>query len=374
MNFKRNEQNMKRLLCIVGSMNTGGAETFLMKLYRALDKSKYQMDFCVSIKEKGFYDDEITSLGGKMYYVPPKTRNPLINFIEIKKLVSEEKYKYVMRIGQNSMVAFDLLAAWLGGAERRILRSSNSNTCGGSVSNILHKLFSFMPKLVPNVKIAPSTEAAEFVFGKNATRKGKVVYLKNAISVETFSFDERKREQKRKELGLEDKFTVGHVGRLTHQKNHKFLLNVFAEILKKLPDSVLFLVGDGELRETIEKQAKDMNILNNIKFLGVRSDIPELLSSMDVMVFTSFYEGMPNTVIEAQASGLPCVISDSITKEANITGLVEYLSLEESAELWSQRAIEKRDWQRKDYSKEFSDAGYNISASAKYFEQIIFEQ
>ena len=150
------------MLCIVSSMDRGGAETFLMKIYRCLDKNEYQMDFCVSKKEKGFYDDEILSQGGKIFYVPPKSKNPFKTFIEIKKIVKSENYNYVLRTSQQSLAALDLLAAKLGGAKVLIYRSSNAGMTGNKINKIINKFFSFLPKIIPNVKIAPSTEAAEF--------------------------------------------------------------------------------------------------------------------------------------------------------------------------------------------------------------------
>ena len=161
---------MKRLLCIVGSMNRGGAETFLMKIYRALDKTNYQMDFAVT--GKGLYDEEIESLGGKMWTIRPKSEGLVRNFLGIKSLVRKQDYQSVLRISQNSLSALELYAAKLGGAKIRAFRSSNSQSVNGTKrEDIVHKLFMFMPRFFANVKIAPSTEAAEFMFGKKEIKK-----------------------------------------------------------------------------------------------------------------------------------------------------------------------------------------------------------
>ena len=365
---------MKRILCIVSSMNAGGAETFLMKIYRAMDKTKYQMDFCVSSKDKGFYDEEIKSYGGKIFYAPPKTKNPLNSFLVIKKIVKDNKYKYVMRISQHAFGVLDLIAAKLGGAKKLVLRSSNSSTDSGRLSEFLHKAFKFLPMLVPNVKIAPSSIAGEFVFGKSAVKKNKVLLLNNAVCVKDFVFSAETRNKKRAELGLDKEFVIGHIGRLVYQKNHKFLIKVFSEIVKCYPEAILLLVGDGELKSDIETLAVKLNVLDNICFLGIRSDIPELLMAMDVMVFPSFYEGMPNTIIEAQASGLRCVISDTITREANITGLVDYVSLDDSEINWANKILEyNNNYARTDQTDSFTEAGYNIEKVARIFEKTIFE-
>ncbi len=219
---------MKRLLCIVGKMDAGGAETFLMKIYRKLDKTKYQMDFCVAQKEKGFYDSEIFDMGGKIHYITPKSKNPIKNFLDIKNIVKKNDYKYVLRVSQHSLSNLELLAAKLGGAKKLAYRSSNSNSGGNKINMILHYLFRPIGNLISNIKIAPSQEAAEFMFGKKNFEKGNVIILNNAIDYEQFKFDEKNREEIRNEIEIKnDVFLIGHVGRFTKQKNHQFLIDVF---------------------------------------------------------------------------------------------------------------------------------------------------
>lgn len=366
---------MKRLLCIVGSMNAGGAETFLMKIYRALDKTKYQMDFAVSTREPGFYDDEIRAMGGKIFYVAPKTKNLWKNFADVKKLVKREKYRYVLRTTQHSLAALDLLAARLGGAKVRVYRSANSQTGGkNKISLLLHRVCRFMPKRFANVRIAPSTEAAEFVFGKGCVKKGFASLLPNAIDLPVYAYDPEGREKVRQELGISpETFVVGHVGRFYEQKNHTFLIDVFKSVLEKNRNAVLLLVGNGALQEQIERKTCELGIRDSVIFAGVRSDIPAVLSAMDVFAFPSFYEGMPNTVIEAQATGLPCVIADTITREANITGLVEYLPLS-TADEWTPKILCRERASRIDAREMFKLRGYDIQSSADKFVQLIFEK
>lgn len=364
---------MKRLLCIVGSMNAGGAETFLMKLYRQLDKTKYQMDFAVAVQEKGFYDDEIISMGGKIFHITPKSEGLLKNFRSIKRLVKDEKYQCVLRTSQHSLSALELLAAWMGGAMTRVFRSSNSNTTtGGGTDLKLHKLCMFMPRWFANVRIAPSTEAAEFMFGKGCIAKGKAQLVHNGIDLNLYHFDEQNRQSVRAEFGVEDKYVIGHVGRFNQQKNHKKLIEIFEELKRERPDAVLLLVGKGELEGDIKKLVRDKCLADSVIFAGVRSDVPRLLSGMDVFVFPSLYEGMPNTVIEAQASGLPSIVADTITREANITGLVTYLPLSFSAEKWAKQITKMSLMTRKDTSKEFKRAGYDIENATEIVINLTF--
>ena len=182
----------------------GGAETFLMKIYRVIDKEKYQMDFIVSTKEEGFYDNEIKRLGGRIYYVPAKSENFIKSFLAIKSIVKEKKYKYVIRVNEHSLSVLDLIAAKLGGADKLIMRSSNAGTAGKKLNKVLHKMFKFLPKIVPNVKLAPSSEAACYTFGKKQLKNGKVKILHNAIPYRDFIFNCEIREKVRKNLKIED--------------------------------------------------------------------------------------------------------------------------------------------------------------------------
>lgn len=364
---------MKRLLCIVGSMNAGGAETFLMKLYRKIDKTEFQMDFAVATVDKGFYDDEILSMGGRIYHIRPKSSGMIRNFLEIKKLVKREKYAYVMRTSQHSLSALELLAARLGGAKTTVFRSSNSNTTSGrSKALLLHRFFGFLPRWNANIKIAPSTEAAEFMFGKNCIKKGRAILIHNAIDLSIFRYDKNARMRIKTDFMIPAGTSiVGHIGRFNRQKNHLFLLDIFNEIHKQNHNTVLMLVGKGELEEEIKEKIKALNLEKSVVLTGVRSDIPTLLSAMDVLVFPSFYEGMPNTVIEAQATGLPCLISDTITKEANVTGLVHYMPLNDPV-AWAETALSMISETRAQTKEIMVEKGYDIDSVSKEFVRLVF--
>ncbi|WDL92127.1 glycosyltransferase family 1 protein [Bacillus sp. HNR-4] len=361
----------KRLLCIVNTINAGGAETFLMKLYRALDKRKYQMDFyCMSL-EKGYYEEEIKKLGGKVYYAVPKSQSWIKAFFTLKGVVKENKYEYVMRVSQHSLATFDLIAARMGGAQVLVQRSSNSNAAS-KIGRVLHDLFRWLPMTIPNVKIAPSTEAAEYTFGKNCVKNGKAILIKNAIPLESFLFNKEKRNKLRKELNLDGKFVVGHVGRFDTQKNHSYLIDIFSEIVKRNVNSILVLTGKGSLENEIKEKVEKLGLIENVIFTGVRSDIPDIMMAMDVFIFPSLYEGMPNTVIEAQGTGLPCIISDTITREADITENIEYLSINEEPEKWAEKAlIYSSGYERGDVQKAFVKKGYDINCESKKLMELV---
>ena len=319
---------MTRILCLVSAMNAGGAETFLMKIYRNLDKNLYQMDFCVNVNEEGLYDAEIKQMGGKIYHIPSKSENRKEFAKQLYNIVKDNEYKNVMRITSNAMGFYDLHIAKKAGAINCIARSSNSSDGGSLKSKIAHVLGKTLFKKAVDIKIAPSNLAAIHTFGKKDYNDGKVKILHNGIDFEEYKFSEIARKKIRVELGLnDDQVVVGHIGRFMTQKNHKFLLDVFKEIHKQHNNTVLMLVGDGELKTDIENKAKEYGLIDSVIFTGVRKDVPALLSAIDIFLFPSLYEGMPNTVIEAQASGLKCLISDTITSQVVLTPQITQLPL-----------------------------------------------
>lgn len=366
---------MKRLLCLIGSMNTGGSETFLMKMFRGIDKSKYSMDFCINVEQECFYEKEIKELGGKVYKIPSKSENLKEFKKQLAEIVKNNGYEYVLRITSTAMGFMDLKIAKKAGARVCSARSSNSSDGNSLKAKIAHRLGRLLYGKFVDVKFAPSDLAAEYTFGKRAVQKGKVALLHNGVDLSVFHFDQDGRKNIRKEFGIgEAQMVVGHIGRFMEQKNHMFLLDIFHQIYAQDNSAVLLLVGTGELQAQIEEKIKALGLEKNVIFAGVRSDVPQLLSAMDVFVFPSFYEGMPNTVIEAQATGLPCVIADTITKEADITGLVNYLSLSDSAEKWAETACSLVSGARKNTKEDFMNNKYDIESVAQEFVRLVFDE
>lgn len=346
-----------------------------MKTLRAIDTTKYQMDFCVNVQEKGYYDDEIYALGGKIFRIPSKSENVKAFKKQLTEIVQKEKYEYVFRITSNGAGFMDLKIAKKAGARVCSARSSNSSDGNSIKSKIAHRLGRLLYGKYVDVKFAPSDLAAEYTFGKKAVQKGAVSILHNGVDLNVFGFDETGRENIRAEFGISPSQTViGHIGRFMSQKNHTFLLDIFRQIYAQDNNAVLLLVGKGELETQIREKIKALGLERNVIFTGVRSDIPKLLSAMDVFVFPSFYEGMPNTVIEAQATGLPCVIADTITQEADITGLVQYLPLTDSAEEWTRVAIKAISKERKNTKDDFIKNKYDIESVAKEFVRLVFDE
>ena len=355
--------SVKRLLCCMSVMDVGGAETFLMKQYRRLDREKYQLDFCVNVEERGAYDDEIEALGGRIFRIPPKTKDPVTCLSSLRKIVKDNGYEAVFCSSAKSGVALDLLAARAGGAKRLIHRSSSAGDDGGKIERILGAIIGPLTKIVPNVKLAPSVLAAEFCFGKGCVEKGKAHILNNGIDTDIFSYSDELRAETRKNLGLNDEFTLIHVGRFVDVKNQDFLVDVFEQVANAHPNSKLVLVGVGDLEEKIRTKVHQKGLSEKVLFLGARKDVPALLSAADVLVFPSFYEGMPNAVIEAQALSLHCVVSDKITADCRITDLVDFLPLGD-AKQWAEKILTLADgYERKNMAERFKKIRYDAQST-----------
>lgn len=357
---------MKRILCIISSLDAGGAETFLMKVYRFLAPLGYQFDFVVS-KDGGCYTSEVLERGGKIFVIPTRSENLFGALNGIRLAVKENQYNYILKLGEHSLAVLDLLAAKFGGAKILGVRACNAPTGLGVLHRAIHLLGRPFLNCITNVKIAPSILAANFLFGS----KKDVSILHNGVDLNIFRYNSNYGESIRNEFGLEDKLVIGHIGRFHKQKNHKFLLEIFKGISVLHKDATLLLVGTGELEGEIRKWIKLYNLEGKVILTGQRFDIPQLLSAMDVFVFPSLYEGMPNTVIEAQATGLPCVIADTITAEANITGLVKYLPLSLSSSEWAKMVLNTISSIRKDTHNDFVIHGYDIESVAKEFVSIL---
>lgn len=318
---------MKRILFIIGEMNLGGAESFIMKMYRVLNKEKYQFDFVIN--KDGFYSEEIKRLGGKIFYTALKSKHFFKSSRQITQIVRENGYKDVIRFGTSNTSYFDLRAAKKGGAIHLGVRTLSANQ-----GNIVKKLVSFMlrPFLnsIATIKFAPSQKAAEKTYGKRAKN---VYILKNGVDFKLFVYDENKRKMLRKELNIDnDAIVFGHVGRLSKEKNHSFLIELFSRYYNLNKNSYLVLVGNGPLLNELKKEAKRLLIDKNVLFLGARADVSTIYSCFDYFLFPSFYEGMPNSLIEAQANGLTCFYSDKITKECELSKNIIRLKLNQ--QLW----------------------------------------
>lgn len=326
---------MIRVLHIVGNMNMGGQETFIMNLYRKIDTNKIQFDFVVHSKERGYYDDEIERLGGKIYRILPMGKSFMRHCKELYRILKENRDYIVHRHTCSSIIAIDLLIAKIAKIQKIIVHCHATKATNHSNLNVLFK--PLMNRLA-NIKLACSKSAGEFLFGE----KQKFEVINNAIDIEKFKFNEKIRRIIRTEYKVNNKLVIGHVGRFDKAKNHKFILEIFEKILQKQNNSELWLVGDGVLKTEIEEIAKQKRLSEKIRFFGTKNNVNELMSGMDTFIFPSIYEGLGIVLIEAQMSGLICTVSDRIQEEAIVTDNVNILSLDSGVEEWSNTILNSR--------------------------------
>ena len=324
---------MKKVLQSLGSLNMGGAETMIVNVLKAMDKSVVGFDFVIPGAEPGYYEDCVKQLGASVWHIPKRSESFLRHHLEFYRVVKCGGYKTVHIHTQNAF--FSSLQVFLvhrAGAKCVIVHSHNTMDWRSGKIVKLHKLCRKWLYRHTDIRLACGKEAAKWLFG---TMQG-VEIIPLPVDCDRLFFEKKKQQLLKKEYGLEHKKVYLHVGRFSAVKNHRFLLEVFEQIKKTEPDSVLLLAGDGELREEIKAQAQKSPFGKDIRFLGNISNVPEMMVLSDVFLFPSIYEGLPTVLLEAQAAGLPCFVSDRITQEAKLTDQVHMLSLDDGAEKWAQ--------------------------------------
>lgn len=348
---------MIRVLQVVNDMHRAGLETMLMNYYRNIDKNEIQFDFLTHRPEKSDYDDEIISMGGKVYYAPRLYPQNYGRYFEYMNKFFEEHPEYqIIHSHIDSMSYLPLLAAKKAGIPIRIAHSHNTSI-DRDFKYILKQLFRFKITSVANHYCACGKEAGKFLFGNR-----EITIIPNAIEVNKFLYDAEMRRKKREELGINDEFVLGHVGRLAYQKNHKFLIEIFSEVHKKDSNTVLFLIGIGEKEHEIREQIHMLGLDKVVRFLGNRSDVNELYQAMDLFIMPSFFEGIPVTGIEAQFAGLPCVFSDKVPKEVGFFEKCNFISLKSEISSWVDIIMQYKNYiySRNNYSC-YENSYYNIS-------------
>jgi glycosyltransferase EpsF len=361
----------KRVLHVVSAMERGGAETLLMNVYRNVDRSKIQFDFVTHRNESCDYDEEISTLGGKIYRISSLGQMGPMGYIkQLKKIMSANDYAAV-HSHTDYQCGFPALAAKLSGIKRRICHSHSNHFPKGNglKERTVLKMLRSMIRYSATDYCACSTEAAQFLFGQSLVKNDKIHLLRNGIEVRQFTnMDLDCKKSVKKELNIpgESKI-IGHIGRFSRSKNHPFLLKVLKKLLEERKDIVAILAGDGPLRKATEEEAKKLGIIDHIRFLGVRADIPRLMNAMDVFVFPSIHEGFGIVTVEAQCSATPCVVSDGVPKNTDMgLGLMSFVSLNANLSHWSkeiENALMKKKPSKKLIINNISRLGFDIHSS-----------
>lgn len=354
---------MERVLVYGMTDNPGGIEAYLLNLFRRVQGNQVMLDF-VSDFPAVVEADFLRENGARLYFIPAKGKDLRGHWRGLRKILREHReYKTVYFNILDAGAAFTMLVPFL--MRRRIVvHSHNSDTD----KHRLHRLCRPWLRLMASGKVACSDEAAVFMFAKGSR---SALIIPNAIDAAKYSFSPETRALKRAELGLEDRLVICHVGRLSHQKNPWGLLDIFAAIRGKCPSAILLSVGSGELREEFEARIKEKNLSDAVRCLGVRPDVPGILQAADVFLFPSFYEGLSIALLEAQAAGLPCVASDTVSRQTIVTDLVQCLPLSAAPEIWAERVLELAGDTRRNTFEDMVNAGFDISCCAEYDKKLL---
>ncbi|MCQ6534398.1 glycosyltransferase family 1 protein [Bacillus mycoides] len=366
---------MVKVLQVIDSMDRGGAQVFVMNTLRSINRGVFQFDFLVTTSKKCAYDDEIKNMGGKIYQVPSRRKGIRKNWNELKAFFKENKYDVVHFHTSCPSYIEPLIAAKRAGVKKIILHSHSTSGPKGLYHEIMRRIYRPQIKKFATHYYACSKEAAEWMYGR-FIRPDSITIIPNGIDTGKFTFSNRNYDMKRKELGIsKDKLVIGHVGRFAKVKNHDFLINLFKVINEKKQGSKLLLIGDGLLLDTIRNKVQELGISNDVLFLKEREDVSELMQAMDILVMPSLYEGLPLSLVEAQASGLPCIVSDTVSKEAALTDLIEFISLGNNIMHWSDRVLLKSSVKdRKQYNEIVKNSGYDISQTSKMLEGVYINE
>ncbi|MGG7078776.1 glycosyltransferase family 1 protein [Clostridium sardiniense] len=332
----------KKVLHIVGGMDIGGTETMLMNLYRTVN-TRIQFDFISYYEKEGYYDKEIRELGGQVISIDSSSKVGMIKSIKnLCKVIKENGPYDAVHAHTLFNCGVAMIAAKVSGVNIRV---SHAHTNLDSSSNIIKKIYMWCMRKTINLFstdcIACSESAGKYLFGEDIFSSEKYRLLPNYVDYKKY-LNCHDTDGIREELGIKhDDIVIGHVGRFVDAKNHKFLIEIIDEMIKVNKRVKAILVGDGELKEKIENYAKELGIRDSIYFLGIREDIDRILNNLDVFIFPSIYEGLGLVMIEAQSSGIPCLVSEAIQKEADLEiGLVKQIKLSDKKELWVKEAFE----------------------------------
>lgn len=364
-----------RVLQVVGRMDRGGIETMIMNLYRNIDRSKVQFDFLCHFGREAAYNDEIRAMGGRIYEMPALRDEHNVFFWRfflylwaLNKFFREHREYKIVHGHMTHTAALYLPVAKKYGVTCRIVHSHSTH----SKSGLLGILTDFLHKFatIDATHFFACTEATKkWFFSDEIINSGEIYLLANAIDAKRFRFDPDTRFRMRREFGIEENVVVGCVGRFRQEKNQGFMLDVLKSMLEIEPNTMLLFAGDGPYEEKVKNKANEQGLQEHIIFLGMRSDVQDVMQAMDVFVLPSLWEGMPLVGIEAQASGLHCVVSDGVSKELDVLEMVDWLPLSAGSKAWAEALLCAANSERRDTYEQLCSAGYDIGTTAPWLQK-----
>lgn len=356
---------MGKILIYAMQEGLGGVEQYVLNLsrYGSSPDSKYGY---IILGEKTIYESDLKECGVDYFFVTHKNKNVRKNIHELSTLLKAQRKNYDAIYFNTSGLYYPIpyIFAFLNGY--KIILHSHS-VSGSLPKRLIHYLNRAWILKIATLRLACSTPAGRWMFGKK-----KFELIPNAINIRKFRFDENNRNECKRRFNLSDRFVIGHIGRFTGLKNQSFLLDVFEMYHKSHKNSSLMLIGDGEDREMIYSKVKDKGLLDDVIFVGQTNEPEYYLSVMDCFVMPSITEGFPITLVEAQANGLPCVVSDVITHEVNISGHIKFVSLGQDLKVWSE-SIEQN-CSRYDCEDKLIDNGFDINTLEERVYKLIKNQ
>lgn len=356
---------MIKVLQILPGLNRGGLETFVMNIYRTIDRDNIQFDFLTNDKN-GDYSQEIRDLGGHIFYIPPR-RNGIGAFLKnLKEFFLNHSGEYnAVHYHESSLTSIEVLYfAKKSRVPVRIIHSHSSSIMGSKLHLLTHLFGKLAIANLATHYLGCSDKALDWMFRYTGIRK-KATIIQNGINVNSFKYNPNLRRGVREKLNIsQDCIVIGHIGRFSEVKNHSFLIDIFSNYLIMHSEAKLLLIGVGELQDSVKEKVKKLGITKSVFFLGMREDTAALYQAMDIFVMPSLYEGLPVTLVEAQASGLPILCSDTISKMSNITGNYSSMSILNSAKSWSDRIdVILNKYIRNDESSSIIKAGFDINTA-----------
>ena len=365
----------KKVLIINEKLEFGGSEFVAIRLQQALNPEKFEFTYCVRGNDKGPVEDDVIKTGVRVIHQPDDKLGYLKSYKFFLDLFQKEKFD-IVHSHQLFYSGIVLAAAKKRNIKTRIAHSHFTQPLTSHISKFkffLAKFYRYLMRFIfaasATAIIGCSKKSGEFLVGKRLFAK-KGIILNNGIDYNQYAFNIEKRQKIRKEFHIEDKCVLGHIGHYSYIKNQRFLIDVFYGFHKKNKNSVLLLVGDGEDKELILDKVNKYGLENDVIFAGFRKDVPDLLSAMDVMVFPSLHEGFPLTLIEAQASKLPCVVSDTVTKDVKLSNALSFVSLDDDTDKWCSEIEKMVSVNRNDIDNLAVIENFDIKNIAKKLEKI----
>lgn len=364
--MKTQKTNAVKVLHVVGQMNRGGTEALLMNLLRCTDRGQFQYDFVEQTQGKCDYDEEIEALGGKIFRCPTISLRNLHTYRLWWRNFFREHPEYRIVHG-HSRGSAPIYFAEAKKAGCITIAHCHNNSFGLGLKGFVRKVWQTPLRTIADYNFACSYESGVSQYGA----KGKFTVIKNGILAEKYRWNPETRECLRQKMGIEDSLVIGNVARFEEQKNHKFLIEIFYELQKIRPDAKLMLVGRGTLENEIRAQVRSLHLEDKVIFMGLRSDVYDLLQAMDIFLLPSHFEGLPVSMIEAQASGIVCVVSDTVkAPEAKVTDLIYSISLQNTAKQWAEEILKiySQHGDRRDTYEEIVSSGFDIHSTAEWLQ------